>query len=833
MSEKVFSKKDLYTTGPQKSYPGDAREVAFLLGGIGTGNISVGARGELRDWEIFNKPAKGQKLPYSFFSIYMKEEGRQPIARVLEAKCTPPFSESHGHNPGGVNGLPRFEKSSLRGEYPFVTVDLVDDKLPVRVTLEAFTPFIPLNPEDSGIPCAILRYRVKNVSSSPTDVTVAGSLLNAVGYCGLDSYGNIKTDYFTGNINEFRQTGNLSGLFMYSDAFEGDDPRFGSMCILTTDSNVTVKRYNLEGGWWDGIQDYWDDFCEDGLLSDNTEVTRIDQRGRKVRMARFGAVGVPRRLEPSEEKEFTFILTWYFPNRIKGWKQECDCSSGCCTETVRNHYALLFKDAWDVGRYVADNLPRLESESRKFRDAFFSSTLPDYVLSAVSSNITVLRSTTCFWLENGTFLGWEGCFDKEGCCDGTCTHVWNYAQTLAFLFPSLERSMRVNEFLNETDETGKMAFRSHTVFDRPRWNFHPAADGQMGSIIRLYREWKLSGDNEFLKKLWNRAKKAMDFAFTYWDSDGDYVLDSQQHNTYDIEFYGPNSLVNSMFFGALKAMAEMARAMGDDESASKYLEAWEKGSAKMDELLWGGEYYVQKIDDVNKYKYQYGTGCLSDQLLGQFLSHVVGLGYILPEEHVKKAVESIFRYNFMTSFDEHHNVQRVYAINDEKGLLLCSWPHGGRPKLPFVYCDEVWTGIEYQVAAHLIYEGFVDEGLTIVKSVRDRHNGYKRNPWNEVECGHHYARSMASWGVLTALTGFRCDLVNKKLYFSPKLNTDNFTAFWSCGTAWGTFEQKRSSDGEFECTVNVLYGNLDGVEVFVENRGKTSKACINACCSEK
>jgi non-lysosomal glucosylceramidase len=282
----------------------------------------------------------------------------------------------------------------------------------------------------------------------------------------------------------------------------------------------------------------------------------------------------------------------------------------------------------------------------------------------------------------------------------------------------------------------------------------------------------------------------LDFAFTCWDSDNDFVLDSQQHNTYDIEFYGPNSLVNSMFYGALKAGAEMAAALGETERSQRYLQALEAGSAKMDQMLWNGEYYIQVIDDVNRYKYQYGTGCLSDQLLGQMLSHVAGLGYVLPKEHVKQAVKSIFKYNFFEDFYTHCSAQRTYALNDEKGLVLCSWPHGGRPKFPFVYSDEVWTGIEYQVAAHLIYEGFVDEGLTIVKAVRDRHDGIRRNPWNEVECGNHYARSMASWALLTALSGYKFDLVKGELEFNPAIHKEDFSCFFSCGKAWGIYSQK-------------------------------------------
>ncbi|WMT39751.1 GH116 family glycosyl hydrolase [Paenibacillus sp. D2_2] len=444
----------------------------------------------------------------------------------------------------------------------------------------------------------------------------------------------------------------------------------------------------------------------------------------------------------------------------------------------------------------------------------FGSTLPSYVIDALASNITVLRSTTCFRIEDGTLLGWEGGMDHVGSCEGTCTHVWNYAQTLAFLFPELERTMRRVEFLLETDEEGCMAFRTNRVFGGKRWDMIPAADGQMGTIIRLYREWKLSGDDEFLQEVWEQASRALDFAFAYWDLDGDYVLDAEQHNTYDIEFQGPNSLTNSMFYAALKAGIEMADYLGDDSHTEKYRLAFEQGSTRMDEMLWGGEYYIQQLEDINDYRYQYGTGCLSDQLFGQLMAHVVGLGYVLSEEHVKQAVYSIYKYNFLTNFTNHSNVQRTFALNEEKGLLLCSWPHGGQPKLPFVYSDEVWTGIEYQVAAHLIYESYVQEGLTVVKAVRERFEGFHRNPWNEMECGHHYARSMSSWAVLTALSGFSYDMVNHTMAFAPKLFADHYSCFWSTGTAWGIYKQQiNAQTGEVEWDIEVLYGELREVQV--------------------
>lgn len=819
MSKKNYSKKDLYSMTPQRIFKSDAKEAAFLLGGIGTGNVSIGARGEFRDWEIFNHPGKGNKLDYTFFSIYAKEKDKQPITKVLESRLQPPFSGGFGLSSGDTAGLPRFQNSTMKGEYPLLWINFEDDTMPIKVSLEAFTPFIPLNPEDSGLPSAILRYTVKNTAKDYVDVTIAGSILNAVGISGPEKFGWEEGHNFSKNTNELRKDETASGLYMYSESYKENYIRHGSLSLMTPENNVTYKPYWLSGGWFDAPQDFWDDFSSDGLLEVESNCSSVGSTmAPSANTIKVGSLGVPYRLSPGEEKEFTFVLSWYFPNRLKGWFYNADMKSSI--PLVKNHYAKQFSNAWDVGSYVIKNLSKLENETKKFHSALFNSTLPYYAIDAAASNITVLRSPTCMWLEDGTMLAWEGCSDKWGCCDGTCTHVWNYAQTAAFLFPTLEQSARKVEFIKETDENGNMAFRNRSIFDLPRFDFHPAADGQMGSIIRLYREWKISGNNEFLKINWSGAKRALDFAFSYWDKDGDFVLDSQQHNTYDIEFYGPNSLTNSMFFAALKAGAEMSEAMGDWDSAEKYRNALEVGSRKMDELLWNGEYYIQKIDDVNKYKYQYGIGCLSDQLMGQYMAHAAGLGYILPEDHVKSAVKSIFDHNFLTDFTNHANVQRTYVLNDEKGLLLCSWPQGGRPRLPFVYSDEVWTGIEYQVASHLIFEGYVDEGLTIVKAVRERHDGYKRNPWNEVECGHHYARSMASWAVLVALAGFKCDMVNKEIHFSPKINAGDFSTFWSTGTAWGIYWQKINEEtGKLEYGVDVLYGNLDGVKIIVNEKG--------------
>jgi hypothetical protein len=431
------------------------------------------------------------------------------------------------------------------------------------------------------------------------------------------------------------------------------------------------------------------------------------------------------------------------------------------------------------------------------------------VLDAVSSQASIIRTTTCFWLEGSRFFGFEGCNDRGGCCPLNCAHVWNYEQSLAFLYPSLERSMRETDFLNQVRPDGAMIFRTSLPLESGvYWDFRPAADGQMGRIISLYRDWQISGDDAFLRKLWPQAKKALEYAWTSWDTDRDGLLEGEQHNTYDIEFYGPNSMLGGFYLGALLAGSRMAEAVGDKAAAGIYRDAFENGRKRYDELLWNGEYYIQKYDQVMEKKYQYGEGCLSDQVLGQWLGMVSGLGRFLPQDRLKTTLGSIYRYNFLSDFRDFSNCQRTYALGDEKGLLLCSWPKGGRPPLPFVYSDEVWTGIEYQVASHLMYEGLLEEGLSIVKAVRDRYDGRRRNPWDEVECGHHYARAMASWGVLLALSGYSFSGPAMRLGFAPLLYPDDFRTFWSAGSGWGSYFQKTKEEKSLKGGIAVLSGDL-------------------------
>jgi non-lysosomal glucosylceramidase len=784
-----FTKAELYGLGRPRTFEGAAlTEIAFPLGGIGTGTISLGGRGNLRDWEIFNRPGKSTDMPFTFFALYCRPEGEKSVVRVLEGRRTPPFTGQDGLHRAQVPGLPRMEKARFTGEYPFAAVEMEDGKLPLKVTLEAFNPFVPLDVDASGIPAAVLRYRVKNLSAKRVQVTVAGTVFNPVGYEGTGKLANLSHAKLGQNVNQIRKEKSLTGLFMSSRKVDPKTAAFGTLALTTPWKDVTYLSHWVRGDWFDDLQIFWDDFADDGVLK-NEEDASPSPDGRSD----VGTLGLKAVLEPFGEVVLPFYLSWSFPNFLDYF----DVVRSQRGQLFRNQYAERFPDAWAAAAYLDKNLPSLERETRRFHEIFYDSTLPPYVLDALTSQAAIIRTTTAFLLQGNQFFAFEGCNDEAGCCPLNCGHVWNYEQSLAFLYPSLERFMREVDFLTNTKDDGAMIFRtSLPVTAGFFWDFKPAADGSLGKIINLYRDWQISGDMAFLKRLWPKVRKVLDYTWAHWDADKDGLIEGEQHNTYDIEFYGPNSMMGTFYLGALKAAAKMAEAAGDAATAKDCAALFDKGAKAFDATLWNGEYYVQKYDKVMETKYQYGDGCLSDQMLGQWLAMVAGLGRFLPEDRLKTTLGSIYKYNFLTDFSDYSSAQRTYALNDEKGLLLCTWPKGGRPALPFVYSDEVWTGIEYHVASHLIYEGLLDEGLSVAKGVRDRYDGLRRNPWDEVECGHHYARAMSSWGLLTALSGYAYSGVEQRLELAPKIHPEDFRTFWSAGSGWGKFSQKASARGE-------------------------------------
>jgi len=812
-----WSKNELYKTGAARKFKGrQLDEIAFPLGGIGTGCISLGGWGQLRDWEIFGRPAKGNINSMSFCTLNARPKGGKPVTKVLQGpagggRCKG-GTGSHGRCDG--SGLSHFRHCEFTGSFPFATLDLEDSVMPLKASLCAWNPFIPLNDKDSSIPCAIFQWTITNPKRTQCDGTLFMNMNNMTGF---PEVGRGK--------NSFKATNKIRGLEYTTKKHTKKSPRYGTMALTTPHKKVSYLTRWYRAGWFDALTDFWAQ-AETGKLDTSVKPMLSEEKTGEI-----GSIGLEFSLRPGESKELTIILTWHKPVYDMYWAGSgCSCSGGKDeTPAWKNYCATQWKDAWDVAEYVSANLSRLKEQTALYEDAMRSTTLPAQVIEAITSTSSILKSPTCIRLTGGEFWAWEGCCDTLGCCAGTCTHVWNYQQMLPYLFPKLERSIRETDYANNLHDDGHMTFRMPLPLGTPgNPKFHAATDGQLGGIMKVYRDWRISGDDAWLKSLWPAVKKSLEYAWVNWDADRDGVMEGVQHNTYDIEFWGPNTLCGSFYLGALRAAEKMARRLGDDESAETYAELFRKGSEWSDKNLFNGEYYIHRINlDAGKGdsraktgmgqkskwekivgpKYQYGVGCLSDQLLGQYFAHILELGDLYNSANIDKTVDSIFKYNWKRELFDHANPQRIYAQSEEQGLILCSWPRGGKERFPLPYSAEVWTGFEYSTAALLAYRGRIDEALAIVKGARNRHDGTRRNPYDEFECGHHYARAMSSYALLLALSGFVADMPNRRIGFAPKINKNDFRSFFSVDSGWGVYSQKKGS-GKFTHVVEIRYGAL-------------------------
>ncbi|MDA0193519.1 MAG: GH116 family glycosyl-hydrolase [Bacteroidetes bacterium] len=820
-----------------KNYDQDhVQRIAMPIGGIGTGTISLTGRGGLRDWEVMNRPAKGfnpwlvpesrtQRTP--FFAIYI-DDGNVKTARLLEGPLSDADYEGSQGSVLSNHGLPRFNSVTFRTAYPFGEALLRDSSLPVDVRVGAFNPLIPGNVDDSSIPIAVITYTVTNTSDKPLTVSIGGVIQNFIGFDGLKG----KADK---NVNTYREEAGMRGIHYTSNGVSKSNEQWGTLSLVTTSNKEISYRTNWNPiQWGSSSLDYWDDFTDDGVL---------ENRPANDEDAPVGSLAVKSALSPGQTENFEFLISWHFPNRPAwsgGWTEEVGA-------TVGNYYTTQYKDSWDVLTKTQPRLKQLETATKKFVKAFIESDIPGVVKEAALFNLAHLRTQLAFRIKDGQLLGWEGSFANEGACFGSCTHVWNYEQTTAFLFGDLAKTMRDVEFGYATDDEGLMSFRVYLPLQEhaQKWGL-PAADGQMGSIMQFYREWQLSGDDEFLKKYWPKVKKSLEFSWISggWDADKDGVMEGSQHNTMDVEYFGPNPQMGFWYLGALRAAEEMAIYLDDKTFAKTCRTLYENGSNWLDENLFNGEYYEQDIrppmmqsnvapslmvgmgsKDLTKPDYQLGKGVLVDQLIGQVMSHIVGLGYLANEDNIKKTHNAIMKYNYRESLEGHTNFMRSYALGDEAALLMAGYP-GARPTTPFPYFTEVMTGFEYTAAIGMLYEKQLENGLKSITNIRARYDGKKRSPFNEAEYGNHYARSMIAWAGVLAMTEFNYSAVNQSMSFTNK----NGTYFWSNGYQYGTVTitddngKKVARLNVFNSDVTLKSFELKGYGMTGFKKGKAFKA---------
>jgi non-lysosomal glucosylceramidase len=894
----------LFDKGQSKVYKGHELTIGMPVGGICTGQLYLLGDGRLGYWQIFNLPdftGYGDNC----YRTYTPPTP-SPVPLHFDLSVIPGKDETRMLSDQG------FHNVEFVGEYPIGQVRYVTakkDQFHVEVSLEAFSPFIPLNAKESGIPGTVLRFKLHNTHVRPVEARLSGYLGNLIcsshvekmqvwgrttrkRSAGITSLvlsadetltrkrnkvdkPEIFADFESGSYGNWKKTGTAFGDKPASGTLQNQQPvtGFGGKYLVNsfaggdgsvgtlTSPEFTIKRdyinfkigggnhpgktcinllvdgkvvrtatgknnEKLESDWWE-VSDFDGDKARIEIVDrekggwghinvDDIEFADAPPKDAKIQPLNqqpdFGTMAlsvldekalaavppdtypIPSQsageltpvitIDAGETEEVVFLITWHFAKNEHG-----------------QAYGQHFKDALDVAKYLKDNLDRLTKLTRLFHDTYYDSTLPHWLLDRLMMPNSTLATGTCQWWGNGRFWAWEG----VGCCNGTCTHVWNYAHGMARLFPELERSARTKQDLGPAfdPKTGRVGFRG----EDPHSPY--AADGQCGTVLKCYREHLMSKDDSFLKENWPRIKKVMEYEIGR-DGNADGIIEDKQWNTYDLDFVGPNTFVGSLYLAALLAAAKMADLLGEADFASKCRAIAAKGSQWTVANLWNGEYFIQKIPPGTPTKFQYGDGCLADQLFGQNWANQLGLGHIYPRDKVRTAVQSIYKYNWapdVAAQNKAYPPQRWFARPGEAGLFVCTWPKGGRMQEPVLYRDEVWTGGEYQLASHLLHEGMIREGLSIIRGIHDRYDGKRHNPWNEVECGDHYARALASWGCLIALCGFTYDGPAGRLGFAPRWQENDFKAFFTAAEGWGSLRQRRTDKSQ-KNHIDVKYGQV-------------------------
>jgi non-lysosomal glucosylceramidase len=742
--------KSLTERGEPQVFRGE--ELKFIgmpVGGLFAGQLYLGGDGRLWHWDIFND--------HLFTGA---EHYAQPMipSSPLEQRFTLKIGERTV--PIGSEG---FSDISFRGEYPVATVTYKDSKVPVAVTLEAFSPFVPLDVKDSSLPATLMRFTLRNISRKPVEASLTGFLENAVALRHRELRGTRSTEIIrTPEATILNCSARVTG-----DPYLEDQ---GSMAMALLGASA-------------------DSFSENQKVPLNQKVV--------------GSLGSTVKIAPGESRTVTFIIAWFFPNlnHLPKLKDQ------------GRWYAGMFSSASEVAGYVATNEKRLTVETFLWKKTWYDSTLPYWFLDRTFINTSILATSTSYRLADGRYWAWEGVAD----CAGTCGHVYYYGQTAGRLFPEIEREQR--EFVDfgpSQNHEGAIMFRGEN-------NHMPAIDAQAGYILRSLREHQVSKDDSFLKRIWPRVKLATDWLISK-DGSESGIVHGNQHNTLDADWFGENAWLSGLYQSALLASAAMANDMKEGDYAARCRRIAGRGSVYLAKNLFNGEYYQNKIDPAHLDSINSGSGCEIDQVIGQSWAFQVGLPRVFPKNETVSSLNSLWKYNFAPDvgpYRQENKAGRWYAMPGEAGLLMCTFPKpdwdfkkaGGNGNKTFAgYFNECMNGFEHQVAGHMIWEGephsdLVTKGLSIERALHDRYAPTKRNPYNEIECGDHYGRSMASYGVFLAACGFEYDGPKGHIGFAPKIHPQDFKAAFTAAEGWGSFSQ-RINQTSLNATLAVKWGKV-------------------------
>jgi uncharacterized protein (DUF608 family) len=795
--------KTVIAQGEPEIYAGEAlKYIGMPIGGICSGQVYLGGDGQLWYWDIFNMQRINPGGPGDKFYLNpMVQDKRfeQGFAVRIKHKITPLVKPLRK---GGYSNI------NFRGEYPVGKVTYSDDGFPLEVNLQAFTPFIPTNHEDSGYPAIIMEYVLKNSGKDTIDAELFGWLQNTANYFSGKG-GNGK------HINEIiRSKDNLQLVCRSSGADIQVKPDYG---------NMTLTLLGNKNSWASPSTPKDIDYNLPEVVA-----AKETKAQKNLGEPLTGAIGQSFRLAPLEETTVTFIISWYYPNLQVKESGFHDLKN---REDLRYYYSSKFTSSTEVANHISVHQAELIGLTKLWNQTWYNSTLPVWFLDRTFTNTSTLATTSCYRLDDltddpdneGRFYAMEGVYLGHG----TCTHVFHYEQALGCVFPGLARQLREQiDYGLSFKENGIINYRGEYSHQGHHDGRGYAVDGQAGTILRTYREHSMSNDYTFLQKNWSKIKKSIEYMITHdkeKDGKADGILEGIQYNTLDRMWFGKNAWLSSMYNAALRAGEAMAIEMKDEKFARLCGDISGQGKENINSQLFNGAYFINILDpdhpeSPNSYK-----GCHIDQVLGQSWAMQAGLPRVIPKKETVSALKSIFNYNFQLDVADYlvnaeiKNV-RFYALPGEAGTMMCTFPKGGAEvapgkveneweKLVVGYFSECMTGFTYQAAAHMINEGLVDQGMQMIKAIHDRYHPTKRNPYNEVEYGNHYTRAMASHGAFTAASGFTYHGPKEEIGFDPKINPENFKSAFIGGQGWGTFSQQRSADA-YSANIQVKYGRL-------------------------
>ena len=792
--------KSLYKRGTVTTYRKSKNELQYIgmpVGGINCGTVYLRGDGRLWLWDIFNKNQEGvepKELRWDNGTAAGKKVlPRDGAAYVAPAKNIFPLEQGFAVKIeySGKTIIKKMQEEDwdeivFEATYPIATIRYIDRTLPLDISLEVYSPFIALDEKDSGLPATIFSFSFTNTSATPVKISVLGWLENksAPDTAKTETHERVNTLLSAkglrgveGSVRD--KSGTPTNLLLQRD--------YGTLSIASLNDVAKTITYLP----WPLAKEAFDSTAEEEVVKATDEKL-------------IGAVISHYQLLPGKKVVSNFVICWHSPNlQLKG------------IEGKGRHYNNRFKSSAAVSLYIKENFKKLSSQSKLWKQTWYDSTLPWWFLERTFLNISTLATTTCHRFDSGRFYAWEG----VGCCPGTCTHVWQYAQAIGRIFPALERDTRerIDLGLAFVEESGMIWYRAEAAKSA-------AIDGQAGTILRIYREHQMSSNDAFLKSNWTKIKKAIQFVINQ-DKNKDGMEDTPLENTLDAVWDGEIAWIVGLCIAAVKAGEQMADEMNDALFAAVCKEYAEKGRKNMEEKLFNGEYFIHR-PDAEKGRKKLGSynTCHIDQVYGQSWAFQAGLGRILDEEKTRTALRNLWKYNFTPDvgpYIKEHTGGRPYALAGEGGMIMNTnpaneaKPYGENVTWQLGYFHECMSGFEHQVASHMMAEGMTDEAMVMTRMIHDRYHAYKRNPFNEVECSDHYARAMASYGTFVTACGFEYHGPKGYIGFAPKWSAENFKAPFVTSKGWGSYSQKKEGSKQVH-RFDLKYGSLQLRKVRLE-----------------